>query len=32
MTELKPENVFRFFSEINNVPRPSGKSEKSSHT
>lgn len=28
MTELKPENVFRFFSEINNVPRPSGKSEK----
>lgn len=28
MTELKPTEVFKFFSEINNVPRPSGKPEK----
>jgi dipeptidase D len=28
MTELKPTEVFKFFSEINKVPRPSGKPAK----
>lgn len=28
MNNLQPTDVFRFFSEINKVPRPSGKSDK----
>lgn len=28
MTQLKPTEVFKFFSEINMIPRPSGKPEK----